>query len=158
MDMPTDLRKAISDAVTCRARGDNAASNAAVDVIFTYNNPGVLAACASWADLFNAISIGRAVLDHADECVMHECLDGAAPVMVGFEVGSRVDGTIVDPDTLPPEMHGHVWALRFVAAVGNRDEDQAIALFKQLCDGPDSLDTGPAALLQLAAQAYGSER
>jgi hypothetical protein len=137
MPMPMELKAAVAEVVIARAHHSNDEVARAMRVIFRYGRAGMLAACGGWAEIY-----------------AHFMFDGAlerCPEAFVSLVIEKADGTNVNPEDAPAEAQGHIWAMRFIAALGNDDYETAMALYKvaERANGP--LGMGPFALLDMAA-------
>lgn len=153
MPVPEALKEATAEALMAKMVGDHDRADKAIETILEYGNTGMFTACAYWAHAISRILFGVSAQYpcHDSECDHND-------TTMGFSIENRETGEVVNPDSIQdPTMVARVWAIRFVAAVGNSDLNAASALFVVAASTDEPVGYGPFALLDMAADTMRSQ-
>lgn len=114
MEQPTEgeVRRCVVAAVALLASGDVEGSSRAVTSILFGGPRCTWAACMAWAEVVNQLA-----------------LDPRNPQPAVLQLGLR-DGSPVEPEDVPAQMHPQLWAARVVTAQANRDVETVRALLE----------------------------
>jgi hypothetical protein len=133
---PPKLKRAAISAVSAVVMNDQDQLNQALRACAKFGERGMACAMWLWAQIAQALWLGT------DQ----EPPPGA---FWGFQTVGE-DAEPIDPGTITGPGRGALWALRFLMATANRDNDQALALYLSVRQG-SFRDDGPWDLLQMAA-------